>query len=178
MWDRYWSMALRRSSLIWYILWTVFSVTPTYLSTGHSSLSHWHTSTLDSLLCHTDIHQHWQSSRHTDIHLHWTVFSVTPTYINTEQSSLSLRHTLALDSLLCHINIHLHLTVFSVTPTYIYTGQSSLSHRNTSTLDNITQQSIVCSIFIVGSRTDVIGIVIKPVLMSSLHIAMCWFWSN
>ena len=33
----------------------------------------------------------------------------------------------------------------------------------------ITHQSIVCSIFIVNKRTDVSGIVVEPVLMSSLH---------
>ena len=34
----------------------------------------------------------------------------------------------------------------------------------------IPQQSIICSMFIVDKRTDVGGIVIEPVLMSSLHV--------
>ena len=33
----------------------------------------------------------------------------------------------------------------------------------------ITQESIVCSIFILDKRTDVSGIVMEPVLTSSLH---------
>ena len=35
----------------------------------------------------------------------------------------------------------------------------------------ITQESIMCSIFIVDKRADVSGIVMEPVLISSLHVA-------
>ena len=35
----------------------------------------------------------------------------------------------------------------------------------------ITQESIVCNNLIVDKRMDVSGIVIEPVLMSSLHVA-------
>ena len=42
----------------------------------------------------------------------------------------------------------------------------------------IMQESIVCSIFIVDKRADVSGIVIEPVLMSSLHVAKSRLRSN
>ena len=42
----------------------------------------------------------------------------------------------------------------------------------------IMQESIVCSIFIMDKRMDVSGIVIEPVLMSSLHVAKSQLRSN
>ena len=42
----------------------------------------------------------------------------------------------------------------------------------------ITQESIVCSIFIMDKRTDVSGIITVPVLMSSLHVAKNRLRSN
>ena len=42
----------------------------------------------------------------------------------------------------------------------------------------ITQESIVCSIFIMDKRTDVSGIITEPFLMSSLHFAKNRLRSN
>ena len=42
----------------------------------------------------------------------------------------------------------------------------------------ITQECIVCSIFIVDKGTDVSGIVTEPVLMFSLHVAKSQLQDN